>query len=101
MNDALKFVIENRDTIITFFIALIAMLRLTAWGRAQASALDAVIGVIETLGARSVKEGVSDASINLPEGIQDAIDDSVAKADPKKKKPSLLIRIVREVFRVN
>ncbi len=98
-NDAIRFLIENREVLITFFIALVAVVKLTAWGRSQALALDTVVGVIEGLGARGVKAGVSDISAELPSSAQDAIADSVAKADPKKTQPSLLIRIFREVFR--
>ncbi len=99
VSDTIRFIIENRDVLITFLIALIAVVKLTAWGKAQSSALDAVVGVIEGLGARNIKAGVSDAVSDLPAGAQDAIGDSVAKADPKKESSSLFTRIVREVFR--
>ena len=98
-NDAIRFLIENREVLITFLIALVAVIKLTAWGRSQAQALDTLVGVIEGLGARTVKAGVSDASDDLSQGIQDAISDSVAKVDPKKKSPTLFWRVVREVFR--
>jgi len=97
--DTIRFITENREALIAFIIALVAVVKLTAWGRAQALALDTVVGVIEGLGARDVKSDVSDATGDLPAGAQDAISDSVAKADPKKTQPSLLIRIFREVFR--
>lgn len=97
--DTVRFLAENRDVLITFLIAIVAVVKLTAWGKAQASALDTVVGVIEGLGARDVKAGVSDASGELSAGTRDAISDSVAKADPKKSEPSLIFRIVREVFR--
>ncbi len=98
-NDTIRFLVENREVLITFVIALIAVIKLTAWGKAQASALDTVVGVIEQFGLGTVKRAVSDAAGDLPAGAQDAISDSVAKADPKKTQPSLLIRIFREVFR--
>lgn len=100
ISDIIKFCIENKDVLITFIISLVAVIKLTAWGKSQASALDAVVGIIEQLGARSVKLGVAGSMCNLSESAQDAIADSVAKADPKKESPSLFIRILRALFRL-
>jgi hypothetical protein len=96
--DMIRFITENRETLITFIIAMVAVIKLTVWGKAQALALDTVVGVIEGLGAREVKSGVSDASGDLSVGAQAAISDSVSKADPKKESPSLLTRILRVIF---
>ncbi|MEN6521099.1 MAG: hypothetical protein ABFD46_08125 [Armatimonadota bacterium] len=93
------FVIENKEVIATFIISLIAVIKLTAWGKAQARALDAVVGVIERLGIREVKTGVASAQISLPTAARDALDDSVAKADPKKSPLTTGLKIVREMFR--
>ena len=98
-SDIIRFMVENREVLITFIISLLAVVKLTAWGKAQSAALDAVVGVIEQLGARDIKAGVSGASGDLSAGAQDAIADSVAKADPKKNVPSLIIRVLREVLR--
>lgn len=98
-SDTVRFIIENRDVLVTLLLALVAVIKLTAWGRSQASALDTVVGVIEALGARDVKSGVSEATGGLSSDVQDAISDSVAKADPKKSQPGLFVRIVREFFR--
>lgn len=98
-SDTIRFLIENREVLITFIIALIAVIKLTTWGKAQASALDAVVGVIEQLGLGNAKSAVSNAAGDLSSGAQDAISDSVAKADPKQTQPSLVTRILREVFR--
>ncbi|MHB1001983.1 MAG: hypothetical protein ACYC27_22305 [Armatimonadota bacterium] len=98
IHDIVNFITENRDALITFMVSLIAILRLTAWGRAQTAALDAVVGVIEVLGARSVKAGVSDVADSLPTDAQDALTDSVAKADPKKDAPGLFVRLLKFVF---
>ncbi|MHB1002097.1 MAG: hypothetical protein ACYC27_22890 [Armatimonadota bacterium] len=98
IHDIVNFITENRDVLITFMASLIAILKLTAWGRAQAAALDAVVGVIEVLGARNVKAGVSDVADSLPTDAQDALTDSVAKADPKKDDPSLFVRLLKFVF---
>ena len=99
ISDVIRFMVENREVLITFIISLLAVVKLTAWGKAQSAALDAVVGVIEQLGARDVKAGVSDASGDLSSGAQDAIEDSVAKADPKKNASSLIIRVLREILR--
>jgi len=93
------FVLENREVIIAFIISLVAVIKLTAWGKAQAAALDAVIGVIERLGAREVKTAVARAEISLPTAAKDALKDSVAKADEKKSPLTIGWKIVREVFR--
>lgn len=98
-SDIIRFMVENREVLITFIISLLAVVKLTAWGKAQSAALDAVVGVIEQLGARDIKVGVSETAGDLPSGAQDAIADSVAKADPKKNAPSLIIRVLREVLR--
>lgn len=100
MNDVYRFIIENKDVLITFVVALVAVIKLTAWGKARAAALDTVVGIIEKLGAGSVKLGVATSMVKLSEGAQDAITDSVAKADPKKTQPNIIIRFLRELFRL-
>ncbi|MHB9037909.1 MAG: hypothetical protein ACYC64_14725 [Armatimonadota bacterium] len=100
MNDILKFVIENKDVLITFVIALVAVIKLTAWGKAQATALDTVVAVIEKLGAGNVKLRVANSMYALSGGAQDAIADSVAKADPKKTQCNIIVRFLRELFRI-
>ena len=97
--DVIRFLIENREVLIGFIVSLVAVVKLTAWGKAQARALDAVVGVIEQVGAGDVKTGVSLVENGLPSGAKDAIRDSVAKVDPKKSEPSLFTRILREVIR--
>ncbi len=99
LSEMVRFLAENREVLITFILSLIAVIKLTAWGKAQAAALDMVVGVIEELGISTVKRAVSNAAGDLAAGAQDAISDSVAKVDPKKKSPSLAIRIVRELLR--
>jgi len=96
--DIIRFIADHREVLITFLVALMAVVKLTAWGKSQALALDTVVGVIEGLGAGDVKSGVSDATGDLSSGAQNAINDSVAKADPKKESPSLVTRILRAVF---
>ena len=98
-NTILQFVIENRDVLITFLISLIAVVKLSTWGKAQSAALDAVVGVIERIGAGEVKSRVAQSQVSLSSAAKDALTDSVAKADPKKERPSLAIRVLREIFR--
>ena len=94
-----SFIVENREVLGTFVIALIAVIKLTARGKAQAAALDAVVGIIERLGVREVKAAVARTEAALPAAAKDALKDSVAKADPKKSTLSTAWKVVREVFR--
>ena len=99
IDQTIKTIVENREILVTFILSLIAIIRLTSWGRAQSSALDAVVGVIEGLGATDVKRSVAGAEKRLADAAKDAIRDSVAKADPKKTPKNVFVRILREVFR--
>ncbi|NLN74995.1 MAG: hypothetical protein GX139_01610 [Armatimonadetes bacterium] len=94
-----SFIVENREVLTTFVIALIAVIKLTAWGKAQAAALDAVVGIIERMGVREVKAAIARTETALPAAAKDALKDSVAKADPKKSPLSTAWRVVREVSR--
>ena len=94
-----SFIVANREVLTTFVIALIAVIKLTAWGKAQAAALDAVVGIIERMGVREVKAAIARTETALPAAAKDALKDSVAKADPKKSPLSTAWRVVREVSR--
>lgn len=93
------FVLENREVLVAFIISLIAVIKLTAWGKAQAAALDAVVGAVERVGAGEVKSGVARDQWRLSPAARDAITDSVAKADPKKSPLATGWKIVREILR--
>ena len=95
----LTFVLDHKELIATLFVTLLTVIKLTAWGRAKASALDAVIGVIERLGAKEVKTGIAGQELKLETAAQDALRHAVAKADPKKTPDGAVSRIVREVLR--
>ena len=95
----ISFLIENREVLITFVISLVAVIKLTAWGRAQAAALDAVVGVVERVGASEVKSGVANRQMRLSPAASDAINDSVAKADAKKSPLSIGWKVLREILR--
>ena len=99
IDQAIRFVLENREVLAAFVVALIAVVKVTAWGKAQAAALDAVVGVIERIGAHEVKSGVARTEHGLTAAAKDALRDSVAKADPKKSPPKIGWKIVREIFR--
>lgn len=93
------FVTEHRDVFITLLGSLLAVIKLTAWGRAKAAALDTVTTVIEQLRASDVKQAVAAKATALPSGAVDALQTSVAKADPKKEAPGPATSLVRELFR--
>ena len=95
----ISFLMENREVLITFIVALIAVIKLTAWGRAQAKALDTIVGVVERAGASELKSQVAFQQMRLSPSASDAIKDSVAKADPKKSPLSLGWKVLREVLR--
>jgi len=99
LEQILTFVLDHKELIATLFVTLVTVIKLTAWGRAKASALDAVIGVIERLGAKEVKTGIAGQELKLETAAQDALRHAVAKADPKKTPDGAVSRIVREVLR--
>ncbi|MCE5313999.1 MAG: hypothetical protein ABFD49_06990 [Armatimonadota bacterium] len=100
MSSVLSFVTDNKDVLITFIVALVAVLKLTKWGKAKTTALDTIVGVIEKLGASSVKLSVATSMCSLTESVQDAITDAVAKADPKKTQSNIVVRFLRDLFKV-
>ena len=55
----IEFVNNNRELFITLLGSILAIIKLTAWGKAKAEALDTVIAVIERAGANVVKSGVA------------------------------------------
>ena len=99
LEQILTFVLDHKELIATLFVTLVTVIKLTAWGRAKASALDAVIGVIERLGAKEVKTSVAGQELKLETAAQDALRHAVAKVDPKKTPDGPVTRIVREVLR--
>ncbi|MCE5322372.1 hypothetical protein LLG46_03535 [bacterium] len=96
----IKTIIENKELFVTFLVSLIAIIKLTAWGKAQASALDVITGIIERIGAGEIKSRVAKEETNLSSAARDAVQNSVAKADPKKTPKSAVVRFLKEVFRV-
>ena len=95
----LSFVIEHWGVLLTFLLACIAVVKVTAWGRANAAALQLIIDIIEQLQLRTVKQEVASRQTALPSIVQDVITDAVAVADAKQKPLPLILRIGREIFR--
>ena len=99
LRNGIGFVVDNRDLFITLAGCLLAIIKLTAWGRAKTAALDTVTTVVEQLRATDVKKAVAAKEAALTAGALDALQVSVAKADPNKDVPGPATRLVRELFR--
>lgn len=97
----IKTIVENKEVFAAFLVSLVAIIKLTAWGKAQAAALDVITSIIERIGAGEIKSRVASAEAGLSASAKDAIRNSVAKADPKKTPQSAVIRFLKEVFRVD
>ena len=99
VSELIRFLIQNLDIILGAVVPVIAILKLTAWGRANAEALDALVRTVEDLGAKDVKAAVASKEGKLSDVAQDVLQDAVAKADTKKPTPTTAERIVRELWR--
>lgn len=99
LEQILTFVLDHKELLATLIVTLLTIIKLTAWGRAKAAALDAVIGVIERLGVKEIKTGVAGQEPKLGAAAQDALRQAVAKVDPKKKAAGPVTTVVREVLR--
>lgn len=95
----LRFAFEHLDVLAAAAIPALALLKLTAWGRANAEALDAIVRAIEKSGATEVKAAVADSEGHLTDVARDVLRDAVATADEKKPTPSLRARVAREAWR--
>jgi len=80
----------------TIALLIIAVIRLTAWGKANKEALDAVVENVEVCRAGAVKANLRRDETSISGGARDAIKDAVHRADPKKDTPSA----AKEVSRV-
>lgn len=85
----LQIVLENWDTVITIIGAIIAIIRLTAWGKANKEALDTIVGAIEDINSAEVKEKVKSAHGNLNREASNALTDSVRRKDKNKTNPGV------------
>jgi len=93
------FVITHGDAFVTLLVALIGVLKLTAWGKANAEALALLVDVIEQKNSTDIKQTVAALHGDLSGVAQDALDDAVNTADAKKKALPTILRVCREVFR--
>ena len=99
VSELIRFLIQNLDIILGAVVPIITILKLTAWGRANAEALDALVRAVEELGAKDVKAAVASKEGKLSDVAQDVLQDAVARADEKKPTPTAIARIVRELWR--
>ncbi len=95
----LTFLFEHKEVLTTLFVSLVALLKLTSWGRSQSAALDAVVDIIERIGDKRVKTGVAAHEAHLKAGARDALHYAVSKADPKKRTIGLGARVANELLR--
>ena len=95
----INLVMANKEITVALVLAVVAVLKLTAWGKANSKALELVVSVIEGLDALDVKSRVAANESKQTSGVQDAIEDAVAKADKKKTPASTVAKLTREVFR--
>lgn len=97
--ELLTLVLTNWDALFTLLLAIIAVAKLTGWGRANAEALQVVVDAIEKLQQTEVKGEVARLQSSLSEVAQDALDDAVNSADRKKKPLPSILRVCREALR--
>ena len=95
----LTFLFEHKEVLTTLLVSLVALLKLTSWGRSRSEALDAVVDIIERVGDKKVKTDIAAHEAHLKAGARDALHYAVSKADPKKKATGLAIRVAQELLR--
>ena len=98
MEHILDFIVERRGLLITLLASILAIIKLTKWGKAHEEALDTVINAIEQIGSKSVKKLVSTKEGLLSTAAQEVIRCAVAKVDPKKK-PTHTVCKLRKLFK--
>lgn len=91
--------LNNLDTIFTVLVGVVAVAKLTAWGRANAEALETVVDVIEQLQHTDVKREVAKRQTGLSEVAQDVLLDAVQTVDAKKTPLTAALRVCREILR--
>ncbi len=95
----IHFVLTHGDAFFTLLLAIIGVVKLTAWGRANAEALALIVDVIEQKDGTDIKQAVATRQTGLSEVAQDAIADAVNTADAKKTPLTTALRVCREVLR--
>lgn len=112
MEATLTWLLDNWDLVVTLIVAAVALLKATAWGKANAKALEIVVLAIEKTGkyaalsetakkeaVKEVKRAVMHQEIGALPAVADAIKDAVAEVDNKKKPLRKGLVILREVLR--
>ncbi|MHB9129735.1 MAG: hypothetical protein ACYDBB_01425 [Armatimonadota bacterium] len=97
--ELLKFAFTHGDAFITLLLSIIGVVKLTAWGRANAEALALLVDVVEQKNSTEIKQAVATQQTGLSEVAQDALADAVNTADAKKTPLTTALRICREVLR--
>lgn len=99
LEQILTFLIENKEVLTTLLVSLIAVLKLTSWGRSQSAAFDTVVDIIERIGDKKVKSDIAAHEVHLTPGARDALHYAVSKADSKKKTIGVATRVAQELLR--
>jgi len=81
----MDWIVDNWDTIAIVLGAIVAIVRQTAWGRANQRALDLVTRAVEQRNAVAVKATVRGVEPTLPASASKALRKAVAKASVKPK----------------
>jgi hypothetical protein len=92
-------VITHGDSFITLLLAVIGIVKLTAWGRANAEALALIVDVIEKKNSTDIKKLVASQENILSDVAKDALADAVNTVDVKKTPLTAALRFCRELLR--
>lgn len=87
------FISQNVEIIVSALVALIAAVKLTRWGQANAEALDILVATIERLGLQEAKSMVAAQTGTIPADTHAAIEHAVSKVDAKKRIKPVWLRI--------
>lgn len=92
-------VLTHGDSFVTLLLAVIGVVKLTAWGRANAEALALIVNTIEKKNSTDIKQLVASQENILSEVAKDALADAVNSADIKKTPLTAALRFCRELLR--
>ncbi len=95
----MTFVLTHGDAFVTVLLSILAIVKLTAWGRANAQALQLVVDAIEATKQSEVKKEVAQWHADLPEIAQDALTHAVQTVDANKTPLPPALRVCRELLR--
>lgn len=95
----LNFILQNQELVITLLGFVVAILRLTKWGKSNQDALIKVTEEIEALGDKELKQAIAARFETAPVGQQDVINHAVSVADPFKTPKSGYERLLLDLAR--